>query len=155
MVNRVRGFNKNTRCHKVMTAGIFLSRIGLLLMPFPGRVKVVAMALPLHGEGILYQCQYVGGATFHAFIAGCTFVVIHYGNTVDYVDGVKLTGFFALETLYTTHFTVFDNGRFVGGSVGTESHGTFSVCGNFGKKFLGTYLGTHAASGTFCVVYVG
>ena len=76
-------------------------------------------------------------------------------NTVDYVDGVKLTGFFALETLYTTHFTVFDNGSFVSGSVGTESHGTFSVCGNFRKKFLGTYFGTHAASGTFCVVYVG
>ena len=138
-----------------VTAGIFLSRIGLLLMPAPGRVKVVAMGLPLHGDGILYQSQYVGGATFHACIAGCTFVVIHYGNTVDYIDGVKFTGFFALETLYTTHFTVFDNGSFVGGSVGTESHGTFSVCGNFGKKFLGTYLGTHAASGTFCVVYVG
>lgn len=140
-----------------VTAGIFFVPEGFIAYACSGTVLsfLLLTALTLWGDDTLYQSKDVGGATFHAFIAGCTFVVIHYGNTVDYVDGVKLTGFFALETLYTTHFAVFDNGRFVGGSVGTKGHGTFSVCGNFGKKFLGTYLGTHAASGTFCVVYVG
>ena len=77
-----------------VTAGIFFVPDRFVAYACSGTVLsfLLLTALSLWGDDTLYQSKDVGGAAFHAFIAGCTFVVIHYGNTVDYVDGVKLTG---------------------------------------------------------------